>query len=37
MRLWHKDLVPFTRKKYDCGGISKEEWETIENEFGGYL
>lgn len=25
------------QEKYDCGGISKEEWQIIEDKFGEYL
>lgn len=25
------------QEKYDCGGISQEEWQKIEDKFGGYL
>lgn len=25
------------QEKYDCGGISHEEWQKIEDKFGGYL
>lgn len=25
------------QEKYDCGGITKEEWQKIEDKFGGYL
>ena len=25
------------QEKYDCGGISQEEWQKIQDKFGGYL
>ena len=25
------------QEKYDCGGISKEEWKKIEGKFGGLM
>lgn len=39
---WHnerylKQCLFNLQEKYDCGGISEEEWKIIENNFGQYL
>ena len=39
---WHnerylKQCLMNLQEKYDCGGISEDEWKVIENKFSKYL